>query len=81
MVLPKSCGNFYGKSRLISENATVIYFGVLNGSRHLVGTDFKEILKITCQCWFFKDSFPFLITRRSRGSNPVSATKKKSRLL
>ena len=74
MVLPQSCGNFYGKSRLNSENATVIYFGFLNGSRHLVGTDVKEILEIPYQCWLFQDSFPFLITRRSRGSNPVSAT-------
>ena len=75
MVLPQSCGNFYGKSRLNSENATVIYFGFLNGSRHLVGTDVKEILEIPYQCWLFQDSFSFLITRRSRGSNPVSATK------
>ena len=74
MVLPQSCGKFYGKSRLISENATVIYFVFLNGSRHLVGTDVKEILEIPCQCWIFQDSFSFLITRRSRGSNPVSAT-------
>ena len=78
MILPKTCGNFYGKSRLNSENATVIYFGFLNGSRHLVGTDVKEILEIPYQCWLFQDSFSFLITRRSRGSNPVSATKKDS---
>ena len=78
MVLPQSCGNFYEKSRLNSENATVIYFGFLNGSRHLVGTDVKKILEIPCPCWIFQDSFPFLITRRSRGSNPVSATKNES---
>ena len=53
-------------------------FCFLNGSRHLVGTDIKEILEIPCQCWLFQDSFPFLITRRSRGSNPVSATRTES---
>ena len=71
MVLPQICGKFYGKSRLNSENAIVAYSWFLEESRHLVGTDVKEILEIPCQCWIFQGSFPFLITRRSRGSNPA----------
>ena len=78
MVLSQSYGNFYGKSHWSAEKRQIYFVLFSERSRHLVGTDVKEILEIPCQCWIFRDSFPFLITRRSRGSNPVSATKKDS---
>ena len=78
MVLPQSCGNFYGKSRLSAEKRQLYFLWFSERSRHLIGTDVKEILEIPCQCWILQNSFSFLITRRSRGSNPVSATKSKA---
>ena len=70
MVLPQSCGNFYGKSRLSAEKRQLYFLWFSERSRHLVGTDVKEILEIPCQCWILQNSFSFLITRRSRGGLP-----------
>ncbi|MBO5047194.1 MAG: hypothetical protein J6D19_02165 [Clostridia bacterium] len=67
-----------GKSRFYGNKINLFLFCFWAGSRHLVGVDVKEILEISCQYWIFRHSFPFLITRRSYGSNPASATKNES---
>ena len=53
MVLPQNCGKFYGKSRLSAEKRQLYFVLFLERSRHLVGTDVKEILETPCQRWIF----------------------------